>query len=232
LQKRFSGGLNILSTYTWSKFLNNTNEGGATLGGEGGTYSDFYNRAADWGPSENDVPHRFTFASVYELPFGRGKRWLSSGAIRHVLGDWTISGVTTLQSGSPFTVTTQVNTTNAFSAGSLRADVLRNPNLSSDERRLERWFDTDAFRQPAPYTFGNQGINILRGDGYVNIDLSLLKNIPLGEERKLQFRAESFNFTNTPTFGLPGRVLGGPGFGIISSASPGRRVQLGLRLVW
>jgi hypothetical protein len=230
--KRFSGGLNVLSSYTWSKFLNNTNEGGSTLGAEGGPYSNFYDRRADYGPSENDVPHRFTFASVYELPLGRGKRWLSSHGARHILGDWAVSTVTTLQSGAPFTVTTQVNSTNAFSAGALRADVLRNPNLPSGERALGRWFDTDAFRQPANFTFGNQGVNLLRADGYVNVDFSLLKNIPLGEDRKIQFRAETFNFTNTPTFGIPGRVLGGPGFGLVSSASPGRRVQLGLRIVW
>jgi hypothetical protein len=230
--KRFSGGLNVLSTYTWSKFLNNTNEGGASLGNDGGPYSDFYNRRNDWGPSENDVPHRFTFASVYELPFGKGKRWLRTGAARHVLGDWTVSGVATMQSGSPFTVTTQVNSTFAFSAGAQRADVLRNPNLPSGERSLARWFDTSAFAQPANATFGNQGVNILRGDGLVNIDLSLLKNFPIGEQRKLQFRAESFNFTNTPWFGIPGRVLGGPGFGVVASSAPGRRIQLGLRLVW
>ena len=157
---------------------------------------------------------------------------MNSSPLRHVLGDWTASTVTTLQSGPPFTVTTQTNSTNAFSAGALRADVTRNPNLPGGERSLGRWFDTDAFEQPAAYTFGNQGVNILRRDGLVNIDFSLLKNIPIGEERKLQFRAESFNVTNTPTFLTPGRVLGAPGFGLVSSAAPGRRIQLGLRLVW
>jgi hypothetical protein len=125
-----------------------------------------------------------------------------------------------------------VNSTFAFSAGAQRADVLRNPNLPSGERSLARWFDTSAFAQPANATFGNQGVNILRGDGLVNIDLSLLKNFPIGEQRKLQFRAESFNFTNTPWFGIPGRVFGGPGFGVVASSAPGRRIQLGLRLVW
>jgi hypothetical protein len=110
--------------------------------------------------------------------------------------------------------------------------VLRNPNLPSDQRTTAQWFDTTAFAQPANATFGNQGVNILRADGLVNIDLSLLKNIPFGEERPLQSRAESFNFTNTPWFGIPGRVYGGPGFGVVSSSAPGRRVQLGLRLVW
>jgi hypothetical protein len=232
VQKRFSSGLSFNANYTWSKFLNNTDEGGSSLGDEGNPYSNYYNRRADWGRSENDVPHRLSFSAVYDLPFGTGKRWLSKNKAKWILGDWGVSTVTTLQSGAPFTVTTQVDTTNAFSAGALRADVFRNPNLDGDQRSLGRWFDTSAFAQPAAYRYGNQGVNILRSDGLVNIDFSLLRNFPITEQRKLQFRAESFNVTNTPTFGIPGRVLGGPGFGVVSSASAGRRLQLGLRLVW
>ncbi|MDZ4802646.1 MAG: hypothetical protein SGI92_31175 [Bryobacteraceae bacterium] len=232
LQKRFSTGLSFNFNYTWSKFLNNTDEGGAALGAEGSPYSNYYNRRADWGPSENDIPHRISFSGVYDLPFGTGKRWVSKGPAKWVVGDWGLSTVTTLQSGAAFTVTTQVDSTNAFSSGGLRADVLRNPNLPAGERTLGRWFDTGAFAQPAAFRYGNQGVNILRGDGLVNVDLSLLRNFPIGEQRKLQFRAESFNVSNTPTFGLPGRTFGGPGFGVIGSASPGRRLQLGLRLVW
>ena len=74
LQKRFSHGFNLITTYTWSKFLDNSSGGGATLGDEGAAYSNYYNRKADWGPSENDIRHRFTFSSVYQLPFGRGGR--------------------------------------------------------------------------------------------------------------------------------------------------------------
>ena len=71
VQKRFSQGFNLISTYTWSKFLDNCSGGGSTLGNEGAAYSNFYNRKADWGPSENDVRNRFTFGSVYQLPIGR-----------------------------------------------------------------------------------------------------------------------------------------------------------------
>jgi hypothetical protein len=232
IEKRFSHGLNLLATYTFSKFLNNVDEGGSSLGEEGGPYSDFYNRRADWGPSENDVRHRFTFSSVYELPVGKGHSLLTNHPLRHLAGGWAVGSVMLVQSGAPFTVTTQVNTTNAFSAGALRADVLRNPNLPSSERNLNRWFDTDAFRQPEPFRFGNQPVNIVRADGIVNLDLSLLRNFRFGDYRKLQFRAEFFNIANHPNFRLPGRVLGAPGFGIISAANPGRRLQLGLRLVW
>ncbi|MBI1790087.1 MAG: TonB-dependent receptor [Acidobacteria bacterium] len=233
VERRFSGGYSLLGTYTWSKNLNNTVEGpGGSLGEEGDVYSDLYNRRADWGPSANDVRHRLTLTSVYELPFGGGRRWLARHPARFLAGGWSIGALATLQSGEPFTVSTQTNSTNAFSAGALRADVLRNPNLPGSERTLARWFDTSAFQQPAPYRFGNQGLNILRADGTINFDFSLLRNFPAGDRRKLQFRGEFFNAFNHPNFGGPGRILGAPGFGVVSSSSPGRRVQLGLRLVF
>jgi hypothetical protein len=232
VEKRFSGGLNLLATYTWSKFLNNSFEGGSVLGAEGGTYSDLYNRKADYGPSENDIPHRFTLSSVYELPFGSGRRFLSASPLRWVFGDWSVGTVATLQSGPPFTVTTQVNSTNAFSAGSLRADVSRNPNLPGAERALGRWFDIGAFSQPAIYRFGNQGVNILRADGTINFDFSVLKNFPVREGQKLQLRGELFNAFNNANFLIPGRVFGAAGFGLVSNAQPMRRVQLGLRYVF
>ena len=138
----------------------------------------------------------------------------------------------TIQTAAPFTVTTQTNSTNVFSAGGLRADVLRNPNLRSGDRTLNRWFDTSAFAQPVNYKFGNQGINIMRGDGKVNFDCSILRNFAFSENKRLQFRGEVFNAPNHPNFGLPGHTFGGPGFGIVSGSDPGRRIQLGLRLVY
>jgi hypothetical protein len=231
-EKRFSRGLNVLSTYTFAKFLDNAGAGGSSLGDEVSPYSDYYNRRADYGPTENDVRHRFTWSSVYELPFGAKRALLSNSPLRYVVGDWSVGSVVTLQSGAPFTVTTQTNTTNAFSSGNLRADVLRNPNLPSGERRLDRWFDTDAFSQPATYRFGNEGINILRADGKAMFDFSILRNFVFTETKHMQFRAELFNAFNHPNFGNPGHTFGGPGFGIISSADPARRVQLGLRMVF
>ncbi|HET8550106.1 MAG TPA: hypothetical protein VFL57_18980 [Bryobacteraceae bacterium] len=146
--------------------------------------------------------------------------------------DWALGSVINLQSGPPFTVTTQINNTYAFSAGNPRADVLRNPALPAGQRTLDRWFDTSAFAQPADYRFANRGMIILHGDGLVNFDFSLMKNFGFGEGRRVQFRAESFNALNHPTFGIPGRVFGAAGFGVVSSASNARIVQPGLRLVF
>jgi hypothetical protein len=143
-----------------------------------------------------------------------------------------VGGILTMQSGAPFTVTTQVNS--VYSAtGALRANVSGNPNLPTSQRTLSRWFDTGVFSQPAAATFGNQGINLLRSDGTINLDVSIQRNFPLpGEGRKIQFRGELFNIANHPNFGVPGRVLGGPGFGIVGSAGQARTVQLGLKLTY
>nr|MDQ3348241.1 carboxypeptidase regulatory-like domain-containing protein [Acidobacteriota bacterium] len=121
---------------------------------------------------------------------------------------------------------------NAFSAGARRADLGGDPTLPSSERTLNRWFDTDAFAQPAPFTFGNSGRGILRGDGVVNVDLSLAKNVSVGSARSVQLRVELFNALNHTNFGLPGRTFGAPNFGIVSDAAGGRTVQLGLRAVF
>jgi hypothetical protein len=147
-----------------------------------------------------------------------------------VLGGWSISDVTTLQSGAPFTVVTQTNTTNAFSAGALRADVLRNPNLSSGDRSVSRWFDTAAFAQPAAYQFGNQGVGVLRGPGLINFDVSLLREFRFTEKVRMEVRGEFFNALNHTNLNLPGHVFGGAGFGLINSAGPARQVQVGARL--
>ncbi len=225
LEKRFARALSVLSTYTFSKFLDNANEAGGALGAEGGSYSNYYDRRPDYGPSENDIRHRFTWSSVYEIPS-------MSNAARYILGGWSVGSVITLQSGPPFTVTTQTNTTNAFSAGALRADVFHNPNLSGSQRTLSRWFDTDAFGQPATFQFGNQAKDLLRSAGLANFDFSVLRNFPIREYAKLQLRGEFFNIFNHPAFGVPGHVLGGPGFGVVSSAGPGRTIQLGLRVAF
>ena len=230
VERRFQNGYSVLGTYTWARAFNNYTHVG-TLGADVG-FSEFYNPRADWGPTGNDVRHRFTLTSVYDIPVGKGKRFLSNSWLGAVVGNWSLGGLLTLQTAEPFTVTTQVNNTFVNSAGAQRADVLRDPNLPNEEKSLGRWFDTSAFVQPQQFTFGNQGVNILRADGLINLDMSILRNFPIGESKKLQIRGEFFNFTNHPNFGGPGATLNGPGFGIVSSAGPGRRIQIGARFVY
>ena len=230
VEKRFSRGLNLVSTYTYAKFLEDANDIGTTAGQDGGAYSNYYNRRADYGPSANDIRHRFTFSSVYELPFGQGKRWIAKGLASHVVGGWGIGNVTVLQSAPPFTVVTQTNTTNAFSAGAQRPIVLHDPNLDAGQRSVARWFDTGAFLQPQLFQFGNEGRNILRSSGLKNMDFSVLRNFSITERIRLQLRGEFFNALNHTNLAVPGRTFGSPDFGIVNSAGPARQIQAGVRL--
>ena len=218
IEKRFSHGLNFVSTYTYSKFLENCNDIGTKAGADD-SYQDYYNRRPDYGPSANDIRQRFTFASVYELPF-HGRLW----------GGWGIGNVTTIQTAAPFTVTTQTNTTNAFSAGAQRPIVLRDPALPSDQRSPAQWFDTAAFLQPPQFQFGNEGRNILRASGVAVTDFSVQRNFRIREDLRLQFRGEFFNALNHTNFSIPGRVFGSPDFGIVNGSLPARQIQAGLRL--
>ncbi len=230
-EKRFSRGFNLLATYTWSKALDNTGAIQA-LGNEGSPYSNFYNRRADYGPSENDIRHRITWSSVYQVPFGRGRRFGANSVGGAILGGWSLGSVLIWHTAPPMTVRTSTNTTQAFSAGPLRADVIRNPNLPASQRSLYRWFDTDAFRQPEQFLFGNQGVNLVRADSRLSLNLSVLRDFPLRESIRLQFRAEAFNVLNHANFGLPGVTLNNADFGIINNARQPRQVQLGARLVF
>lgn len=230
-EKRFAGGLNFLATYTWAKNLCNIDDSGDIIG-DSQQVSDYYNRRADKGPSALDIRHRFTWSSVYELPAGKGKRWAKAGPLPRVVGGWALGAIGVLQSGGPFTVTTQTNTTNVFSTGAQRANVLRDPNLPNDEKSLDRWFDTSAFALPDAFTFGSAGRGIVRADGRVNFNFSLTKNFNFSEFRFVQFRGEVFNAFNHADFGLPGRAIGGSGFGTISDATDARVLQLGVRIVF
>lgn len=222
-ERRYSQGLTLLAHYTFSKFIDDV--ASFSEYGDPGSYMDAYNRRLDKSLSGNDVRHRAVLSGVYELPFFRHR-----GAWTYAFGGWKLGVIAVVQSGPPFTVYNLTNTTNAFSAGSLRPDLIGDPRLGADVRNISRWFNPEAFRAPAPYRFGNSPRSVLRGPGINNTDLSLLKIFPIGERWKAEFRGEFFNLPNHTQFGLPGRTLGGPNFAVINSARAARTVQLGVRL--
>jgi hypothetical protein len=132
-------------------------------------------------------------------------------------------------SGPPFTVITSANTTNAFPAGPLRPNLIADPALPSSERTLTRWFNTAAFANPAPYTFGNAPRSVLRGPGVITTDMTLEKSIRLSADTRLDVRLEAYNLLDRVNFNIPGFTLGAADFGVISSARPARTIQLGAR---
>ncbi len=225
LSKRFSGGLNLNLSYTQAEFLDNSFEGGSALG-TAAPYANQYNRAPDWGPSGNDIRSHFTFGSVYELPLGTGKRWLSNGIAGNVAGGWTLGTVVSVQSGPPINVTTTTNNTNSFSTAQ-HPNVVGNSVLPSDQRTVNQWFNTAAFAQPAIYTFGNAARNDVRAPGLFDIDLSLGRTFSFGERIKLQFRGEAFNVLNHTNLKTPNGTFGGAAFGTITASGPARVLQVG-----
>lgn len=224
-QKRLENGFSLLAHYTRSRFMDDaesSSEYGLT-----GSFMDAYRRDLDWAVSGTDVPHHFVLSVLYQVP-----PFPQSPYVNAVLGNWQIGVLQTVQSGPAFTVTlpTSANTTNAFPAGPVRPNLVSDPNLQSGERTLARWFNTSAFVDPAPFTFGNSPRSVLRGPGMATTDLTLEKSIALGGGVRFDLRCEAYNLLNRTNFNIPGFTLGTPDFGVISSARPARTIQLGARL--
>lgn len=146
--------------------------------------------------------------------------------------DWSLTGVLTLQSGMPIAVT-QATNHNAFAGfGTQRPNQLRDPQLPSDQRSAAHWFDTSAFAAAPAFTLGSASRNPVRGPGYRNLDLALIRRVPLSSRVAIELRLEAFNVTNTPALGSPNGVLGTPAFGTITTAGDPRVVQLAGKLLF
>jgi hypothetical protein len=177
-----------------------------------------------------DIRHNWISSYNYELPVGRGKRWLG-GASRvtdAVLGGWMTSGVLTFRTGLPLTIGESPDTSNAGSLAP-RPDAVRNGNLPRGQRGPDGWFDTGAFVRQAANTFGNAGVGTIVNPGIANVDFSLQKSIRVTESKRFEFRAEAFNIFNTPLFTGVGRTLGTSTFGKITAAQAERELQMGLK---
>jgi Carboxypeptidase regulatory-like domain/TonB-dependent Receptor Plug Domain/TonB dependent receptor len=222
-EKRFARGLSFLAHYTFSKFLDDVVSSNEY--GDPQSYMDAYNRRLDKSLSGTDVPHRTVLSILYEVPRIRSNRYLNT-----VGGGWKLGAFGTWQAGAPFTVTTLANTTNAFSAGPLRPDLVGAAELPGAHRSLERWFNTDAFRNPAQFRFGNAPRSVFRGPFQQSVDLTVAKEFEVTERYRVDLRGEFYNAFNHANFDLPGHTLGAADFGTILSARSPRTVQLGLRL--
>ncbi len=223
-EKRFSKGLQFLAGYTWSKSLDTASSWGG-LGSENFLPQDPTRVFLDKGRSAFDLRHRFTLSFVYEIPF-RPENKLLNGA----LGGWQATGIVTFQTGFPFTVLVNGDIPNiGAGAGNTRANLVGDPRV--DNPTIDRWFNTSAFRQPDPFTYGSAGRNILDGPGRREFDFSLMKVFSFTERHRLQFRAEFFNFFNHPNYGLPNAQVGNTAFGTIRAAD-NREMQFALKYVF
>ncbi|HEX8636024.1 MAG TPA: TonB-dependent receptor [Pyrinomonadaceae bacterium] len=237
LQQRLTRGLALLTSYTYAKSIDDASNF-FTSAGDPNFPQDSQNLRLERGRSNFDVRHRLSASFSYELPFGRGRRFLGDGGLATtLLSGFQFNGIVTLQSGRPFTVALLSDIDNSNTGRStLGFGANDRPNVVGDANALartpERWFNPAAFVFPAFGSFGNAGRNILDGDGYQNVNASLLKNTRLTERVNLQLRLEAFNLFNHPNFNLPDNFLGSPTFGQILSARDPRHLQFGAKLLF
>ena len=224
LRRRFASGLGLNMAYTWGKSIDNQSVdpiGAASGGGLSTTNSrtptDGFNFRDERGRSDFDRTHLFTTAAVYELPFGKGRKFLSNaGWADRIVNGWNLNGIFTTFSGEPFSVRSGVRTANAAheSRAALREDVRAalQPSLTTSVVGPVYFQNTNAFAIPEPGQSG-AGRNIFVAKGYYNLDIGVTKFIPLFETVKLQFRAEFFNVLNHPNFDNPrDATVGSPSF--------------------
>ena len=225
--KRLSKGIVFEGNYTWAKAMD-----------QGTSYQDSYNALGSRAVSSVHVPQRLVFSGVYELPFGRGRhfgngmsRWMDIFA-----GGWQVNGIWTAQSGSTLGISA-TNQSGLFTEAIRANNNGKSAAQSGDAHgRLDRWFDTTVFSQPAAFTLGNMGplVADLRGHHINNLDASIFKVFPITEKIKLQFRGEAFNSLNRVRFGNPNTtVTAGANFGRVTTQSNDpRQMQFGLKLIW
>jgi hypothetical protein len=252
-ERRFSKGLYVLNSFTFSKGIDNVSQVLEEPAGNTGNPQNLYDLSADRGLSAYDQPFNNTTSVVWELPFGKGRAFLADMpyVLDAFVGGWTVTGINTMASGqtvnlryTPSPVTANLP---SFLGGiALRPNVVGNPILPKDQRTIDRYFNTEAVRLPdLDQPFGNAGRNIGRGDSFYQFDFGLQKSFAMpfiNETSKLEFRTEFFNLFNKTNFGAPngnasglvfdnqGRLTATGGFGQVRSTAPARQIQFALKL--
>jgi Carboxypeptidase regulatory-like domain len=232
-EKRLQGGLSFLAAYTFSKSLDEGAGGNSSTGESRLNVQNPNDLAANYGLSNFNIKNRFTLSGIYQLPVGRGRKYLanSSRLIDGVAGGWQVTSILTLQSGAPLTVDMATTTSNT---GTLqRPNQVCNGNLPASQQTIKQFYNTSCFVAPPLYTFGDTGRNVIIGPGYEDWDVGVMKEFHPIERFALQFRAESFNALNHPNFSLPNGSIGSSSAGTITSTVGSQReFQLALRLAW
>lgn len=236
--QRFSNGLSYLASYTWGKALNNVENSSGFV-----SFESQLDGRAEWGRGQQDVRHLFTLAGIYEIPVGRGRRYLTSlpRAVEGILGGWKLNYIFEANTGYPFNISDIYSMRPSIKPG-------QKANLPPSQRTRDRWFDPSVFQwettgpncNPLGYPGcpGNLGRNVMDGPGYQRADLGISKIFAIREGHNLEFRTEMFNATNhanlfmrTLEFGrtITSQVLNTGGGERLRNAYDQRSIQFGLR---
>jgi hypothetical protein len=233
LQKRFSGASQLSASYTWSKNLTDSQNDRSNAP------QNTFDIASEYSRATLDRRHVFSMNYIYELPFFKSQH----GAAGKLLGGWQASGIVTLNSGLPFTITT--SSYDAAGLGNNPAAIAGNrPNLLCDPntggaQTLQQWFNTACFQtNPAVGTTlvanvpGTAGRGVVQGPPTQRIDFTMTKNIRFGESRRLQLRAEAFNILNHTNFRTIGTNVTLATYGQVTAVRDPRTIQLGAKFIF
>jgi Carboxypeptidase regulatory-like domain/TonB dependent receptor len=231
LTKRLSSGLFFRVAYTYSKSLDIQSD---PYGNEA---PNFYNLSTEYGPSVYSLKHMFVFSSVYQLPVGRGKTFLSSpnSLVQAAVGNWNLGSIISHNSGQPFNAILGADVANTGSPDQ-RANKVPGVNVYENLTSIssgKQWLNPAALQTPPTYTYGNEGRDDLVGPAYTNVDISAYKNFPFLESRAVQFRAEFFNLFNHSNYAVPNTSVESSTFGLITSAfAQGREIQFAVKVTF
>lgn len=235
--RRMTNGFTYLVSYTWSKSLDDSS---AIRGTNVDIFpQNSYCLRCDRGYSAFNTPHRFVTSTMYELPFGKGRRFANrGGVVNQIIGGWQIGSIITAQSGRPLNMQAGFDVSGTNHYGEIRLSAT-GKDVYASEQNANHWFNPAGFTLATLGTYGNISRNRLIGPSTIVWDFSTLKNFTLAEKKELQFRYEAFNFPNHPNLGDPTVSWGsrdattpGPSFGLIRSTGSMRQMQFGLKLVF
>jgi hypothetical protein len=219
VRRAFQSGFLLSSNFMWSHSIND----GSIGGGESDTPQDSFCRSCDKASSDNDVRLMFNLSAVYQLPFGKGKPYVSNpGIAGSILGNWELSAIGTAQTGLPVNIT--IDRSNGSVPGLFSISGEERPNYVSgvsltpaNGSTPTNWINTAAFSTPASQTFGNLGRNAFRAPGISQLDLGLSKYVSITERMSIRLRADAFNVFNRAQFGAPNADLSNSNFGVITT---------------
>jgi hypothetical protein len=237
LQKKYSGGLSALISYTFGRSIDE-GAGGSDSSSDSSKVlpQNSYAPHSEKGLSDFDVRQRLVFSPVYDLPLGRGHATFNHGIAADIASAWRLSSIFQWQTGRPFTV--YYGTDNSYTGENAdRPNVVHNPN-SNAPHRVSQWFNTSsnpAFSAAAAGTFGNESRNSIEGPGYTSLDLAIERNFAIRKSEAIVFRAEGYNLANHPNFYNPSPTTdtyGSGSFGAISTAFDPRQLQFSLKVLF
>jgi hypothetical protein len=230
LTRRYSDGLTVLGAYTFSKSTDN-GSGIRTLGTDPLNPQNSYCLSCEDGLSVFDQRHRFVTSAVYDLPFGRGRKYLNDGALGAVFGGWKLTSVVTFASGFPLTVSAGEDTANIGNC--CRPNRVEGVSTELENPTINQWFNTAAFSRAPNGTFGTAGRSVVIGPGITNWDFSTSKDFHINDQQYIQFRFEAFNFLNHPNWADPNTNFSNVAFGRINATRTDmRQLQFGLKYVF